>query len=513
MRGSSAKKLVAEFRSLRDFGTLRWIVLVAIFLLALGLRWSLNGTWRLGPDEALYSTWARHIASGADPWLASTPGVDKPPLLMYAIALSMNVYGYFEFASRFPSIIASTLTVLLTYLLAWRLYRRAAIALVAALLLALSPFAILYAPTAFADPLMVMWLLLAAALVAYEQWTAAGVAAALAILTKQEALLLLPLVVVWIATIGPDRSDVGRGLLRFAVACAIVAVGVELLWEAMRPGQPSPFALGLAHYGGIALVAPSQIPPRLAEWWQTALRYVFASPVLNVLLFVSPVALVWAARRPPAPKSGGEQSSDRRADVMILLVVAYAILARTIVSFQMWDRYMLFAAPLLCILLARGVDAVLAVGGQRIARTLASLVLAAALLASPVADALPGRIPVGSDHGDYWGIDETARFVRENVAPGSVIYHDDLGWQLSYYLYGAHLDFWWYPSLDWLAQTAAGRAEHSQYIIVPSWAQEDSIAVPLAAHKLRLLPVHSALRPDGSVSFRTYRIAAQEDEP
>ena len=69
------------------------IILFVILLLGLWLRWQLNGTWRLGPDEALYSTWARNIASGADPWLAQTPGVDKPPLLMYAIALAMNIYG------------------------------------------------------------------------------------------------------------------------------------------------------------------------------------------------------------------------------------------------------------------------------------------------------------------------------------------------------------------------------------------------------------------------------------
>src|SRR5512137_2790801 len=104
------------------------ILLILIVFLGLWLRWSLNGVWRLGPDEALYSTWARNIASGTDPWLAQTPGVDKPPLLMYAIALSMNIYGYYEFASRFPNIIASTITILLTYLFARRLYCSVAVA-------------------------------------------------------------------------------------------------------------------------------------------------------------------------------------------------------------------------------------------------------------------------------------------------------------------------------------------------------------------------------------------------
>ena len=69
------------------------------------------------------------------------------------------------------------------------------------------------------------------------------------------------------------------------------------------------------------------------------------------------------------------------------------------------------------------------------------------------------------------------------------------------------MDFWWYPSLDWLAQTAASRAEQSQYVIVPSWEASQQMAAALAARGLALLPVHSAHRPDGSISFETYRIA------
>ena len=88
-----------------------------------------------------------------------------------------------------------------------------------------------------------------------------------------------------------------------------------------------------------------------------------------------------------------------------------------------------------------------------------------------------------------------------------MIYHHALGWQLGYYLYGVHMDFWWYDTPQWLAQTAAGRAEHSQYVIVPSPEPPDEVVAALSARGLMLLPVHSATRPDGSVSFVTYRIA------
>lgn len=485
------------------------LALAALLAVGLWLRWSLNGAWRLGPDEALYSTWARHIASGADPWLAATAGVDKPPLLMYTIALAMHIYGYYEFASRFPSIVASTLTVLLTFLLARRLYSQTPAALFAALLAALSPFAVLYAPTAFADPLLVMWVL-AVLLAVADRPLWAGAAAALAILTKQEAVLLLPAAIlvgmaplVMAARPLTARALAGR-LLRSGAVCAIVALGVEAGWEAARPVQPSPFALGLQHYGVVALVGLGDIAPRLAGWQRVAMQYIFASPALNAASLVAVVAVpLFALARRPA---------RWQADIALWLAFVYLVAARTLISFQLWHRYMLVAVPFLCVLLARGV----ALLWQRVrghwslpaASALLPALLIAALLLAPLAEARAGRLPVGSDHGQYTGIDETARFVRENVPPGSVIFHHSLGWQLGYYLYGAHLDFWWYPTVQWLAETAAGRAGHSQYIIVPSWESAGELAAALQAQGLVLLPVHSARRPDGSVSFETFRVQA-----
>jgi len=493
--------------------------LIVILLVGLWLRWGLNGTWRLGPDEALYSTWARRVASGVDVWLANTSGVDKPPLFIYAIAGAMSIYGYTEFATRFPGIVAGTVSVILTYLLADRLYGKTEIAHLAALLMALSPFAILYAPTAYADSVMVMWLLLAAVLACYGRWGPAGGAAALATLTKQEAPLFVPLIVMLgygrQMALGPQTmrrplTDLIRPLLFMPVVAVVLTLAVEVVWESHRPGQPSPFSLGLANYGGIRPVTPPDVLPRLTAWWQQALQYTFASPLLNLLLIVGGVGL-------PALN----HAEHRHADRLLIVAIGYVVLARTLVSFQLWHRYMLVIVPLLCILLARVIDWGLTVAlrrgltglpARRPWRRLLPLFLAAMLMLAPVSDALAGRIPVGADHGLYWGIEQTAQFIRDNVPPGSVIYHRSLGWQFGYYLYGAHLDFWWYPSLAWLAQTAASRAEHSQYIVVPSWESVAPIAGAMATEGMQLLPVHVARRPDGSVSFQTYRIAPAEDK-
>jgi len=448
----------------------------------------------------------------------------------------MSFYGDTEFATRFPNIIASAVSILLVYLIAAHLYG-SQVALLSALAMALSPFAILYAPTAYADPLLVMWLLLAAVLAQRRRWALAGLGAALAILTKPEALVLLPLVaVLGLPSAGGERKpahpvhDYLRGLLFFSIVCAVVTVAVEGLWQWLRPGQPSPLGLGLGNYGGIGLVAPQEAVVRLVGWWDEALRWVFVSPQLNLLLAAGTIALVvrllWGAVRRDPPSSG----SHRWPDAILLLALAYLLLARTVISFQLWHRYLLLAVPLLCILLARIVDglwdAIIRLvrhwpspqpspqqgeGGDAakpttLALRLVPLLLVAVLMLAPVRAALAGQVPVGSDHGVYWGIEQTALFVREQIPPGSVIYQHSLGWQFSYYIPGVHVDFWWYPSIDWLAATAAGRSEHSQYLILPSTDPSDAIAAALGAYGLELLPVHSALRPDGSVSFQTYRI-------
>ncbi len=111
-------------------------------------------------DEALFATWARLIAVWRDPLLL-TQAVDKPPLLFYLQALFYPLQGPVEWAARLPNFIASIVLVPLVGVLVWRWYRDEGTAVLAALFLALSPFAIQFSATAFTDPLMVMWLVAA----------------------------------------------------------------------------------------------------------------------------------------------------------------------------------------------------------------------------------------------------------------------------------------------------------------------------------------------------------------
>ncbi|MDO8487456.1 MAG: glycosyltransferase family 39 protein [Candidatus Curtissbacteria bacterium] len=73
----------------------------------------------------------------------------KPPGYIYAAVPSIAVFGLTEFAIRFPSAFFGTLTVLLTYLLAKKLFEKEKIALLSAFFLAISPWHLQFSRGAF----------------------------------------------------------------------------------------------------------------------------------------------------------------------------------------------------------------------------------------------------------------------------------------------------------------------------------------------------------------------------
>ena len=97
--------------------------------------------------------------------------------------------------------VASVLTVPVLYGLARAAFDRRT-GLLAAALLALSPFAILFAPTAFTDPWLTLWLVLAAWAALARRPFVAGLLAALAVASKQQGVFVIPLVLMLIGSPG-----------------------------------------------------------------------------------------------------------------------------------------------------------------------------------------------------------------------------------------------------------------------------------------------------------------------
>ncbi len=68
----------------------------------------------------------------------------KPPLYTYMTALSISVFGWNDFAVRFPAAFLGTLAVISTFFLTQALFNKRKLSLITALLLAISPWDVLF---------------------------------------------------------------------------------------------------------------------------------------------------------------------------------------------------------------------------------------------------------------------------------------------------------------------------------------------------------------------------------
>ncbi|WP_343425828.1 glycosyltransferase family 39 protein [Candidatus Amarolinea dominans] len=458
-------------------------------------------------DEALYAAWALGLARH-DFWLVGVP-VDKPPLFLWLLAAWQQTVGSSVAAMRLLNVALSLLSATLLYALARRLTDRPSAWLTLAVYAA-SPFAILFAPTLYTDPLLTTTLLAACLAAVQRRWGWLGFCLGLALATKQQALLLLPLLVCLMPRpLARPPWAAWRGLLGL-----ILALGPALVWDAHRlaltppGGPPTVWVQSAVSYGGLSLAPLSAWLPRLVAWLTPA--QVLAPGWASAGLLLLGVALAlrqgWQRRSSPSSRPWRSPAGPPWELPLLGFVLIYLAL-QVVVSFQVWDRYLLPLAPLLALYSALALRWLWRRGGPII------LLIGLLLLSVPAWRAAHGGYPVGSDHGAYDGIEEAALVVRQYLPdnPFGVLYHHWLGWHWQYYLDGAQFQRIYYPTPDYLAADAAGPPQYTRLVVIPAWRQDDALAAALAAQGLRLHWLHSTYRPDGSPSFLIYRIEPISD--
>ncbi len=463
------------------------------------LRLSLIAGQRFHGDEAIYGYWAQLIASGRDPLLLSVP-LDKPPLFIYLLAGVFRLFGPTEVAARLISQVSSLAAVGLVYALGRRLYGRP-VALLAATAMSFSPLNLLFAPTVFTDPLIVALILAAMNLAAAGRWGWAGVTAGLAVATKQQGILFLPLVAAtgWIVSQKPGRTwgtaKLGLGLLGV----------MQLLigWDALRwRVRASLWEQSAVSLGPLHLVSGWELGQRLAGW-SALLGYVLASPLLNATLLLGVPLLLWRSRQ------AVRADETARADWLLAGFGASFFLAHWLLSFSVWDRYLLGLVPVAALLLAR----VVWQGAARLGIKRSGLVGLAliVLLAGPASQAARGGYPIGGDHGAYQGLEKVISFFQNEVPAGSVVWHRYLGWHYFHYLFDAPLDLRWYAEAAILAAQASRETDVPHYVAFPAGEREaqTQVRAALEAVGLGLVPERYVWRGDGTLAFAVYRIAGR----
>ncbi len=389
----------------------RLALLTAILLLAAGLRFGLLGAGvRFHPDEAFFAAFARNAAVRGE-WLL--PGnLDKPPLAIYGQAVGMVLVGIRwdgavwrldalqgEFAARLWSAYASVVLVALTARLAAALGVMWRGVMIAALLMALSPYGVAFGAVAFTDTPMLTAAVAALVAAAYGRGGWAGVALVVAVGSKQQGLLFAPLVLalLW------RRSGVGCWW-RFGVTVT-GGMAILLVWDAARPFT-SVWVQGTANNAPSDAIWLGEVWPRLRAWWPyTRLMYGPLTPALWLLMGIG----WWGVR-------GGR--------LLLAFCVGYAAL-HLLVPLNIYDRYVLPLVP---------VGAILIGGALGRWRWAGAVVGGALVLMVPGAWVAMNAHPhIGGDRGQHTGIIALTDYVNHREF-GAIVYDRWLGWELDYYL-------------------------------------------------------------------------------
>ena len=449
--------------------------LLTLMLVGFLLRIALLTAFPFREDEAIYSFWALHITR-VDP-LMLTVWPDNPPVFLWLLGGTFSILGAGEAQARLLNVAVSILTVAVVAATARSLWGKKT-ALICALFFALNPFAISFSATAFTDPLLVLFGVLAfhAAVTRRSFW--AGVWLSLAIMTKQQGILYIPLILALIWQLKPSSPTStirhhpiiasSQHLLVSSFGAAFVLIPT-LLWDAARwHVAPSPWDLSVRNYGGFALAPLADWPTRLAEWGSLLWYFTGSAWVWGCAVMMAIFWFVGALRR-----QGDDQTSSHHLIIVFLWFCAFLAFHVTTTT-QIWDRYLLPLTPFFALgigtLLARTLSLL---PGDR--TQLAAVVLAAMLLFPPAWTAAQGRIPIGGDHGGYAGLHEVIDWLDNEAPPGSVLYHHLLGWHYRFYFFDdsapAHnrFDLRWYPNSVYLADNAAKIGHESRFLVMPAW--------------------------------------------
>lgn len=406
--------------------------LLLMLLAGAWLRWrALLLDRRFTPDEAFFSTFARAAAIKGEWWLDGP--LDKPPLALYANALSQAALGPLEPAARLPGALAGILLLPLLYVIARDLYRddSPALPLLTLLLAACSPLLVAAGPTALTDSPMLtavaasFWL----ALRGRPGWS--GLLLGIALACKLQALLVLPLII-W--AMSRSTMPARRPLLRFVAPLAGCAA-LLLPWDGARAG-PGFLALALSHNLPEGLTAPAGLPGRLLLWLGNAADLLWPGLAGALLLSLALAALLTRSRTRAAARHSG-------SDLALALFIAGYSLLHLLPAHPLYARYLLPLTPALLPLCARGL---LSIARRLLPRLNPRPVMPAAILVLLLLQPAPAADP-------HAGIDDLGAWLADKPV-ATVVYDRWLSWQLGYYL-----GVWHDKRLTWYPQPAALAAD------------------------------------------------------
>lgn len=446
------------------------VVVIGVILVAAGVRLPSLFDTGMHPDEALFATWARLIGTWQSPLLRGET-IDKPPLLFYLQAPFFPLLGTAEFwVTRLPNLAASILVVPLTMRFAWNLYGAWMAPAVAGILLVFSPLLRAFSGTSFTDPLMTALLMAALMMICLRRSDhgrrrafVAGLLIGLAILTKYQAALFIPLQLGLAWLNGYSRRE-----WRSWCSGLLAPILCLLLWSQLRGATLDLLQLQMANYGGLRASWSWELWPRLEQWAVLWGGLIDAPVFVFGLILLSPVFLALLIQR---------QDRDTAMDQLLLIFLLAYVILHWFIAVPIWERYLLPIAPLAFVLLGRFVTRVVDfLGPSTVQRKrwleAATVCFIAAQVALPAlagngrhaSQRVSGSVPESAAH--------VADFLSD--APyGTVLYDHWFSWQLRYALFDSRVFVSWFPHPEALVDDldAFLNAGEKRYVLAPRQPQ------------------------------------------
>ena len=340
------------------------------------------------PDEGRYAEIAREMVISGD---YVTPRDDfelyfeKPPLVYWANAASIKIFGVNEFAVRLPAALFSIGQVVVTAALAELIFGATA-GFFAALALALSPLFFGFARFATLDPALAFFL--TAALAAFHvaahddsfsqpsarRWMLLSAAMlALGTLAKGPVALILggPIALAWLATERRLRQIVQMPL----VWCGLIYLAIVLPWfilmEARNPG--------FLHFFFIHEHLERYVTSNEHGWGPWFFIPIVIGGMWPWIFFVP---LGWSAMRADDTLPNSAPASSRRSAASFLAIWFIIIFVFFSIPRSKLGTYILPALPPLAIVAGFGLVRIGAVGAASRHRLLAVIAIANLILAS-----------------------------------------------------------------------------------------------------------------------------------
>ncbi|MCL4256283.1 MAG: DUF2029 domain-containing protein, partial [Anaerolineae bacterium] len=346
-------------------------VFVSIVVLLIGWLFIIHAgaqNKRFHPDEALYTTFARNAVVHGD-WLLTSP-LDKPPLSIYANALSQVFFGVVitdkgvydlpirvgEFVACIPNMFAGMITLALFIALEKKLSPQKLP--IGAMSLILAPLFIHLSASAFTDMLMLMWVMGSWLAIERKQSFLSGFLLMVGFATKPQAIFMLPFLIVRGLWGKPIRYSL------WFIFGMCIPFAILMIWDASR-GATSIFALGQYNYPTQTLIHNPQNWLERAWLWG---EFVFwgANPLVIACCFFVFLWRTYEAKASSPPlhhqkltfcngrlaRSAYVIHRDNPYLLSILFILMYSLF-HIVLGIPLYDRYALLIIPFIGLLASR----------------------------------------------------------------------------------------------------------------------------------------------------------------